>query len=442
MLQLNKIRTPRKQNGIFIYSTSLFLSIAVYIVHILDSQQKLRVLTHISNILLFIILTIIISQITLWFIRNKAHKGIKYAVLHYLILFNLRKFFIDSSYFNKRLYFNSEVAQLPKIKLEFSKDFSRGQLAIENINLKKDLKNINISFAIKQFVIDRSYLSKDELYYIFEIYDSNIIQQYNFKNLKEFVSISAQVSDYTLIVDKSVSIPLYGTLLVGQTGSGKTYALYSLILQMMMKKIQYNIYFADPKNSSLAVIGEKISKERTATNIDDIILLLNTFNLNMEERKAAIKKDLHSRLEATYEDFRYEPFIFIFDEFASFQTVLQTLEKKKRDEVMKLLSQIVLQGRQLGFFLWIVMQKSDATLLPTNLRENLPIKFVLGNAESQTYITAFGTGLDLPVKNYKLGQGLFTCPLIAATPKVCHFSYLNFDILESVNHLKSRAGVM
>lgn len=88
------------------------------------------------------------------------------------------------------------------------------------------------------------------------------------------------------------------------------------------------------------------------------------------------------------------------------------------------------------------MQKSDASLLPTNLRENLPVKFVLGNAEKQTYITAYGSGVDIPEKNYKLGQGVFTCPEIANTPRMCHFSYLNFDILKAVNQLRKGTGVL
>jgi len=155
----------------------------------------------------------------------------------------------------------------------------------------------------------------------------------------------------------------------------------------------------------------------------------------MNYRKTEIKEMLNTKLEATYADFNYEPHIFIFDEFASFQTTIQAMEKKKRDKVMKLLSQVVLQGRQLGFFLWIVMQKSDASLLPTSLRENLPVKFVLGNAENQTYITTFGVGADIPIKDFNLGQGVFTCPDIANTPKICHFSYLDFDILKAVTSL-------
>ncbi|GIO23025.1 hypothetical protein J11TS1_16060 [Oceanobacillus sp. J11TS1] len=121
--------------------------------------------------------------------------------------------------------------------------------------------------------------------------------------------------------------------------------------------------------------------------------------------------------------------------FASFQTELQSMEKKKRDEVMSLISQVVLQGRQLGFFIWFVMQKSDSNLIPTYIRENLPVKFVIGNAEKQTNITAFGAEVNTKEKDFQLGEGLFVCPLIANQPKLCHFSYLDFNILEAVNEL-------
>ena len=430
-------RTPRQHNGIFIYSMCFMLSAITLLVNYIDSQLELGVTKYINSIFIGFMTAIFLSQITIWLIRNKANKGMKHAIYHYLTVLKLRKSFLDASYYNKRFYFNNEVADLPKIKVDFADDFSKAKLLIENINIHKDIGNVNISFALNDFIVDRAYLSNDENYHVFEIYDSNIDQQYKFDSFDELKELSAQVDDYTLLIDKSIAISLYGTLLVGQTGSGKTYALYSLILQMLIKNVHYNIYFADPKNSSLAVLGEKISKENTATDIDDIIELLKRFNEIMIERKAKIKEKLNMKLEGTYADFQYEPYIFIFDEFASFQTVLQTMEKKKRDEVMKLLSQVVLQGRQLGFFLWIVMQKSDATLLPTNLRENLPVKFVLGNAEKQTYTTAFGTGVDTPEKNFQLGQGVFTCPIVANTPKICHFSYLNFDILEAVNPLKT-----
>lgn len=437
MLKQIKLRTPRQQNGIFIYSMCFMIVILCFSLDYIDSQLHLGVFLQLSNLLMSFLIAIITSQVITWLIRNKGYKGIRYSTLHYFMHLKLRKAFVDASYYNKRFYFNSNVAELPKIKLEFFNNYSKAKLLVENINISKDIGSINITFALNDFIVDKAYLSNNENYYIFELRNSKVNHQLKFNNIWDLKEYSSHLNDYTLLIDNSISIPLYGTLLVGQTGSGKTYALYSLILQMLSKNILYNIYFADPKNSSLAVLGEKISQERTATDVEDIIKILHTFNKAMESRKKEIKKDLVTKLEATYSDFHYEPYIFIFDEFASFQSVLQTMDKKKRDEVMKLLSQVVLQGRQLGFFMWIVMQKSDATLLPTNLRENLPVKFVLGNAEKQTYITAFGSGIDVPEKELSVGQGLFTCPLVANAPKTCHFSYLDFDILEAVTQLNT-----
>lgn len=155
--------------------------------------------------------------------------------------------------------------------------------------------------------------------------------------------------------------------------------------------------------------------------------------MKMNERKNEIKEKLLSKIESSYVDFDFEPYVFIFDEYASFQSVIQSRDKKTRDEVNKLISQIVLQGRQLGFFLFVVMQKSDSTSLPTMIRDNLPLKIVLGNAEEQTYITAFGYSKDIPKYKFRRGEGVYTFPEIANNPKICSFSYLNFDILGSFN---------
>lgn len=437
MLKNNKLLTIRKQNGIYFYSICFLIAVGTMLLHYVDSQLTLGINKSIYLWSIYAIITLFLIQFIIWFIRNKGYKGLKYAIHYYFIILKTRKAFLDANYYNTRFYLNNEVADLPKINYEFNKDFSTAKLFVENINIKKDIGAVNISFALNNYVVDRFYLSNNENYHVFEIYDSNIVQQYNFQSISDLREQTSHLDNFTLQIDKSISIPLHGTLLVGQTGSGKTYALYSLILQMLMKKVHYNLYFADPKNSSLAVLGDHISKESTATDVDEIIKLLQSFVTKMDSRKADIKEMLNTKLEADYSDFQFEPHIFIFDEFASFQSVIQTMEKKKRDEVTKLLSQVVLQGRQLGFFLWIVMQKSDASLLPTNLRENLPVKFVLGNAEKQTYVTAFGTGVEIPEKNFGLGQGVLTCPVIADTPRICHFSYLSFDILDAVNRFKT-----
>lgn len=435
MLKQNKLKTQHQQNLIMANIIYLILFMVIFLLHLVDLRFNIGISKY-NVILLIGNISLICFQLILSLIRNRIYKGIKYAICHYTILFNVRRSLLDANYYNKRLYLNNEIADLPRVKLSFSKNMFKGKLLIENIKINKDFKNLNISPALKDFIVERYYLSNDENYHVFEIYDSNISQQIKFNNFNELKEYSSTFDDYTLFIDENVEIPLCGSLFVGQTGSGKTYALYSLILQMISKKTKYNLHFADPKNSSLAVLGERISSENTATNIDEIIDLLRKFNDYMQKRKLVLKNKLATKLEATYADFNLEPHVLIFDEFASFQTVLKTMEKKRRDEVEGLLSETILQGRQLGFVCYFVMQKSDATNLPTYLRENLLLKVVLGNAEQQTYITAFGTGVDIPDKDFQLGQGVFTCPVIANTPKICHFSYLDFDILASVGLLK------
>src|SRR5699024_12819846 len=104
----------------------------------------------------------------------------KYAICHYLIIFKLRRAFLDANYFNKRLYFNNEVADLPKVKITFSNNYTKGKLFIENININKDISDVNISFALGVFVVDRSYLSNYENYLVFEIHDSNVFRNYQY----------------------------------------------------------------------------------------------------------------------------------------------------------------------------------------------------------------------------------------------------------------------
>lgn len=64
---------------------------------------------------------------------------------------------------------------------------------------------------------------------------------------------------------------------------------------------------------------------------------------------------------------------------------------------------------------------------------------MLGNAEDQTYVTAFGAGVDIPERKMKIGEGVYTYPAVAEKPKLCAFPTLNFDILDA---LTRGAGVL
>lgn len=170
-------------------------------------------------------------------------------------------------------------------------------------------------------------------------------------------------------LDSRSIVKLHHTLLVGMTGSGKTYCLYNLLLQFYNKEVPFELYYADPKGSSLAVIGQTIAPDKTGVDMERIIELLDEFISKMHERKEEMKELLKSKLDADYSTFNNSPYIFCFDEYASFVSVLANEDKKTRDKVNGLMSEIILQGRQLGFFMLIIMQKSDANLISTSLRD-------------------------------------------------------------------------
>lgn len=369
---------------------------------------------------------LLISLILEFFISNKIWKGFRYFWNHWRIKGRLERQMLDAGFSIQRSYF----IELPKIKLVFDKDFSSGTLKIRNaLKFDRKLDDVVMSAALGKFIVESHYQSDDGNMYIYELIDGSVSYKMTFKSFEDFRRHSRTINTYKLFLDKRTVVKLQHCLLVGMTGSGKTYALYNLLLQMLYKDVPYQIFYADPKGSSLAVIGYAVAAERTAVDVTDIIKLLEEFVSLMRNRKEELRERLKERIDADYSDFQMPPYIFCCDEFAGLSSKIATLEKKVRDSVRDMLYEVILQGRQLGFFLFLIMQKSDASLIDTALRDNIPLKIVLGNSEQQTYVTAFGTGVDIPERHYITGEGVFTEPELAPQPKLVQFPQLDFDIL-------------
>lgn len=361
-------------------------------------------------------------------LSNKIYKGIGYFVTYWYTRNLLEKQMIDAGFAIQRSFYIG----LPKIKLSFEKDLSCGVLRVRNsLKFDKRLDDVVMSAALGKFVVDRHYVTDDGNYFVYELVNGAASFKLTFNSFNEFLEYSNKVPPYKLFLDARSQVKLQHTLLVGMTGSGKSYSLYSLLLQMVNKSVMYHLYLADPKGSSLAVLGDAIAPQNTAISMEEITEQLTAFVELMRQRKAELKERLKGKLDADYSDFGLEPYIFVCDEYASFSAVLASCEKKERDRVKALLYEIILQGRQLGFFLFLAMQKSDATLLETALRDNIPLKVVLGNSEQQTYVTAFGTGAQIPQRHFCVGEGVFTEPTLAPEPRLVQFPFCNFDILQS-----------
>lgn len=446
-MQTSKQMTKKKSNTIFAVAFLIIvfiLSISTYLIEIF-SQLILHVELSLDFFRNTLISITIIPPLLILFRWSKQNQLKKYGFLgslrHWKIVYSLRKSLIHANYFHLENYLGNEIAVLPDIYSNFEKNFNYGKLFIENsIKLEKRLSTVELSSALGKYVIEQYYLTASQNHYVYEIYNTEIERQLYFDTLLDFESQTHHIEKYQVFIDDVTVIRIHHFLIVGSTGTGKTYALYSLILQALLKPIQYNLYFADPKNSSLAQLGEKIDQERTAYNIQDIIALIELVYQNMIERQFILKKNLSKKIDADYTDLKRPPIILIFDEYASFKGVLNTLDKKTRDKVDSQLQSIVLMGRQLGCFLWIIMQKSDATTLPTQLRDNLVFKVVLGNAEATTYVTTFGASAnsEIPEKKMGLGEGVYTYPQLANRPKLLAFPVLKFDINLAFDELLSK----
>ena len=180
------------------------------------------------------------------------------------------------------------------------------------------------------------------------------------------------------------------------------------------------------------MVGKSISCDKTAGSTNEIVFLLQRFYEAMQKREQKAQEYLNNKLDSDFKDWGLQAHVLIIDEFSSFQSVVNTLDKFTRDRVNMYLTNIIQKGRQLGFFMWIIMQKSDSKILPTYLRDNLVFKVVLGQATDTTYQTAFEEYADLPKRNFQQGQGLYTFQGLTRQPKVCSFPTLKFDILKAV----------
>lgn len=378
---------------------------------------------------------LVIGWVAAWCVHHQLRRGIRYALAHARLEKGIRRALLEAGY---GVAVGNQYFRLPKVKIHLEgKDLTAGTVQVQN-HIKSDasLSTVNLSSALGVYVVDAQYIEDDNNYYCYEISDSRIDQQLHFDSYAALADYTHKHTDkygpYTLFCDaRNKGIKIRSLLLVGITGAGKSYALMGLIAQLRNWPIPSVIYYADPKGSDIAVLGGSLCPERTADDIDGIIDLLHDFYSEMLVRKAEMKDRLSDRLGADFTEWRLPAYIFIMDEFAAFQASIAK-DKRRREEVEEILRNVVLMGRQLGFFAWICMQKSDSSDIPTAIRDNLPWKICLGNAPATTLMTIFGRSADLPSRHWGKGQGLIYCDGITAAPRPVSFPTLRFDIFSEL----------
>lgn len=172
-------------------------------------------------------------------------------------------------------------------------------------------------------------------------------------------------------------------LIAGGTGGGKTYFILTVIEALLETNAEISVL--DPKNADLADL-ETVLPE-VYYRKDDIIDCIYRFYENMMKRSESMKQMNGYKTGENYSYLGLPPHFLIFDEYVAFMEMLGT---KENAAVLNKLKQIVMLGRQAGFFLVLACQRPDAKYLGDGIRDQFNFRVALGRMSELGYSMMFG----------------------------------------------------
>lgn len=186
-------------------------------------------------------------------------------------------------------------------------------------------------------------------------------------------------------------------LIAGGTGGGKTYFILTII--EALAKTDAKLSILDPKNADLADLEEVLPDVHYQK--DDMLAALNSFYEEMMKRNTEMKQLPNYKTGKNYAYLGLPAHFLIFDEYVAFMDMLG----RDSMEVMNKLKQIVMLGRQSGFFLILACQRPDAKYLGDGIRDQFMFRVALGRMSDLGYTMMFGeTNKDFFQKPIK-GRG-------------------------------------
>ena len=172
-------------------------------------------------------------------------------------------------------------------------------------------------------------------------------------------------------------------LIAGGTGGGKTYFILTIIQALLQTDAVLHIL--DPKNADLADLSAVLLE--VYYRKEDIAACVSRFCDGMMQRSESMKSMQGYKTGENYAYLGLEPHFLIFDEYVAFMEMLNTRE---REDVLNKLKQIVMLGRQAGYFLILACQRPDAKYLGDGIRDQFNFRVALGRMSELGYSMMFG----------------------------------------------------
>lgn len=425
-----KTRSTQRRNASIALAFFISDAIFTFIVWVLYCHTSLPVLLNLL-VVLSLPLIAIFAFFLIWIYRNGniAKVGFKNGLRLISIRLELMKELQDANIFFRRQSLGDKdsgelLVKIPKIKFDFNSNFKNGKIEIENsIKYTDSLQKIDISASLGNFIVDSQYLTSDLNWLVVNVVDSDI-EQLEFKKPADFIKYVDSKSDNdSILIDQKNVIPMGHLLLSGKTGSGKSYAIFSVLLQLVVKGADVDI--VDLKNSDLTAISN-ILKINVANDGEQAVNMVKEFVMEMNMRKDELQPKLQKKLGKTATELGFTNKFLIIDEYSA---LFMSMNREQQKEFTAYVNQVILQGRQLSCFIIIATQQAGANVVPTAIKEQINFNCVLGNSGDQTYNTAFGLGgkSTIPIRQLESGQG-WAVRDVAPAPVSVWFPFLNFDL--------------
>lgn len=217
-------------------------------------------------------------------------------------------------------------------------------------------------------------------------------------------------------------------LIAGGTGGGKTYFILTIIQALLQTDAVLHIL--DPKNADLADLSSVMPE--VYYRKEDIAACVSRFCDGMMQRSESMKSMQGYKTGENYAYLGLEPHFLIFDEYVAFMEMLNTRE---REDVLNKLKQIVMLGRQAGYFLILACRRPDAKYLGDGIRDQFNFRVALGRMSELGYSMMFGeVKKEFFFKNVKgrgyadTGKGVITEFYTPIVPK-------GYDFLREIGSL-------
>lgn len=153
------------------------------------------------------------------------------------------------------------------------------------------------------------------------------------------------------------------TIFCGMSGSGKSFGTNILLAKICnVEEAEGKVYFADFKQDDQFTYLRECPR-------------YYPYNRSIEALET-VYAILHRRQSG--EEKSRNPVTLIWDEYMANILALQSVEKKKADEVMRKVSEILMLGRSLAVRLVISCQRPDASAFPSGSRLNYGIIIIVG----------------------------------------------------------------